>query len=199
MNNSEIGLNYEPFVGKDYEQGINGKKVMVLGYYIYGIKLEDNDTDALIKRVDISINHDNKEKDRWINNYRSFIRALTGKNDFSKEIGNEFWNKILFHTYIQEPLKGADSDPNELQLRNAQQPLIFVLKKYQPDVILVWTKKLFDKIEDFLDCQKDGMIRGNDTHITSASGKCISILVLKSFSRSFSPHKWHKIISDFLE
>jgi len=196
MNNSKIGLNYEPFVGIDYEHGIYEKKVIILGYYIYGTKPEDKDKDAIKKRVKISLQN-NIEKENWINNYRNFIKTLS-EDDYPYNYGEKIWNKVLFHTYIQEPLKEKKSKPRVFQIRNAQESLKFVIKEYQPDVILVWTKGLSDKLKQFLNYECSCLFKENESYIIKMEGKVIRVLVIDYFPYRFSPSTWRPIIHEFL-
>ena len=67
---------YLPFVGSAYELGINGKKVMALGYSIYGNKPQDVAADALINRVEWYLDDDNVAFESWMNSKHSVNYTL---------------------------------------------------------------------------------------------------------------------------
>jgi len=187
---------YLPFVGSSYDQGINGKKVMVLGYSIYGDKPQDTESAAVQNRVNWYLDDTNVEFEPWMNTYTHFIRALSGE-EISRGDSSIWWNKILFYSYVQEPLDGVRQAPTDEQLRSAVQPFLTVLQQYLPDVVLVWGKELYEVTPTF-DGHKGEPIDGNETWVYNIGGKEIRMLEMTHPSAGYSWSYWHEIIYKLL-
>ena len=104
-----IGIYFKPWVGEHYYDGINGKRVMVLGHCHYCDDGSENEqfTNDIINgyiewiRQGRPIERDNKGaiKDRWVRTYESFAKALLGYESGIEEI-SQVWDRILFYKMI---------------------------------------------------------------------------------------------------
>jgi len=193
MNNKP---HYLPFVGSAYDCGINGKKVMALGYSIYGDKPQDAAPEAVQDRVRWYLDDENVAFESWMNTYTNFIRALSNQ-EISRGESREWWDRIMFYSYIQEPLDRSRQDPTDEQCRNAVAPFQAVLKEYLPDVILVWGKGLY-AITPTLDGHKGEPIDSNGTWVYNVGGKEIRMLEMTHPSAGYSWSYWHEIIYKLL-
>jgi len=189
-------LKYLPFVGRDYAKGINGKKVMVMGYSIYGERPEDAAPTAVQDRVRMYLDDKNVPFDSWMNTYTKFIRALSGE-EISRGGSSEWWNKILFYSFIQEPLTGARKDPTPEQQKAAAAPFETILKQYKPDVVIAWGKDLYNATPALGGC--DGpSIDGNATWQYNIAGHKTILLDMTHPSAGYAWTYWHDIIQALL-
>jgi len=192
--------NYEPFRGANCEKGIEGKKIMVVGFSIYGGKDEDRKADALPIRVNM-YRDDNVPFDYWMNTYTKFIRAIKG--DYIRRGGSsDTWDLLLFYNYIQEPLNGTRIPPTAQQLNDAIKPFEEMVKEFKPDIILPWGKTLYNAIpKDFPSITgKEGEpIDGNETWQYELDGKIIRMLKMTHPSAGYSWKYWHEIINKLLK
>lgn len=202
--NSMVDVHFLPFVGKEYFNGIHGKKVLILGESIYGDKDEDKDADAIKRHLGWYLNEKEFTHENWMNTYTKSIRALSGDFGLSRSNSKQWWNKVIFYNYVQEPLNDARMRPTDKMFHDAEKPLLEVLERYAPDVILVWGVRLGSHLpscfikgknvilpdEDKTQCgTKTGTLHGYDIHAL--------IMYHPSYS-FFSPQKWHEMISQFL-
>lgn len=117
---NENGINYLPWVGPDYEKGINGKKIMALGHSHYcddgsdDEKFTINILKGYIKWIKQGCpqerDKNGKIKDLWTRTYRAFAKAFLGYESYEDEI-SLVWNRILFYNYVQVSVPSADSKP----------------------------------------------------------------------------------------
>lgn len=192
------GVKILPWVGGAYEEGIQGKKVMVLGYSLYGNKPEDSAPDALRVRVDL---YCNGEFEPWMNTYTKSFRALFGDPTIIREDCRDLFEKIVFYNYVQEPLTGARVDPTDEQLLASIVPFKAFLEEYLPDVIITWGKSLFQVLPGFEDDfkgHKGTSIEGADVWIYNIGGHEITVLEMTHPSAAFSYEYWSEVIRKLL-
>jgi hypothetical protein len=102
----------KPWVGKNYEKGFNGKKLMVVGVSHYATPEEWNPDFTTYIVKDCYLNPE-CERENWMKTYTVFERALAGREISGKE-KNEVWDSLAFWNFIQEPMsdwKGKATDP----------------------------------------------------------------------------------------
>ncbi|WP_426129889.1 hypothetical protein [Pararhizobium sp. PWRC1-1] len=122
-----------PFKGASYNQGINGKKVAVVGYSHWSEgEYPDNENFSaftLDKVMDGS----------WKPRFHSTIRNAFGFTSHS-----DFWNRVLFFNYVPTMIGtksqrfGTATDA-EAKIANAR--FEHILDDHKPELVFVFTKK----------------------------------------------------------
>ena len=158
------GVKFLPWIGDKYEDGIyydekgeidygkgKGKKLMVLNECLYNGETEKDAERALGENkyswlvYEIIHRFINKNSNFSLGvNHRPFIRferALAGKERLSMEERADLWNHVVFYTYVQESLDSLA--PTEKQYEDAQMMFLSLIDKCQPDIIVVWGKRLY--------------------------------------------------------
>ncbi len=192
-------LRIRPYVGKKYDEGWNGKKILILGESHYSENKDDveemtNDT------IRDFINNDN-EYEGWKSTFTCFERVLTNK-ELSQAERKDLWSRVIFYQFIQYVQDGPREAPKEEEIELSRAPFIEVVKSYKPDYIIVWGKRLYDYLPD---------LGGELEYITidetslpvwkyNIEGKVIPAMAINHPS---SPHgksreKWHPFIETFL-
>jgi len=186
---------YDPFIGQNWSQ--EEIKILVLGFSIYGDKEEDWLPDALIKRIVDWYCNDDFPYDRWMNTYTKFIRAIANEK-IRRGGSKECWDKLMFYTFIQEPLIGPRVKPTTQQIESAKEPFKKMLEIYAPDVILPWGKTLY-RVLTSLEGHSGVDIDGHETWIYPVVGKEIRMLNMTHPSAGYSWTKWHEVICKMLK
>lgn len=126
-------LEHKPFIGADYEQGINGKKIAVVGYsHWHEVKHSDHADWSLITMKKVITGE-------WQPRFFGAIR-----NNFGFSSHREFWNRVIFFNYVPtmigtgtERFETAADD--EAMIANAR--FVRIVDEYRPDLVFVFTKK----------------------------------------------------------
>lgn len=163
MEDNTSKINFNPWVGKNYEQGINGKKVLVLGESHYCAPVESRRCTGHIcnqenakKCSDFTIETMNEfVYSYWGGKYQqtflTFERQVTNK-ELSQEEREEFWNSLMFYNYLQYALEGPRQEPSPTQWKmwaQSEEAFEELLQKYLPDKIIVWGKRLFEALPEW--------------------------------------------------
>lgn len=210
----EDGIKFRPWVGPDYEKGVNGKKVMVLGHCHYCDDNSDDEgfTENIMRgyiqwvKQGCPLERDDKGKikDLWTRTYRAFAKAFLGYESDEDEV-SKVWDRVLFYNYVQVSVPFACSKPTTEDYHEAEMGFRSVLAQYEPDIILVWGnvyKKTPDNIKDGLNAYGcDINVEGTKVpcwEYTLPSGKTCKMLKLHHPSRGFSWKDAHKIIQEVL-
>lgn len=194
MNN----VNLKPWVGKNYQQGIQGKKIMVLGESHYSDhECDENFTTKIIAEHFLN---PADPHEGWKNTYTKFERALAG-HKLSQTEREELWNSFLFYNYIQEPLTDPRIKPMAIQYQEGQTPFWEVLEKYKPDGVIVWGERLYNRLPQ-------AGVQGEDIfgqHWTQetwqyllSDGHQVSVMPIQHPSGGFSWDLWHETITKFI-
>lgn len=143
------GVTFQPYIGDDYEQGINGTRLLILGESHY-CKERCRPVDAEAKsQFTRKIIRDLATSRSY--RYFTTILRLVLEESRSKKIHStprrDFWNKVAFYNYIQDfvGVKSLDR-PLKDQWQDAQQPLLNVLERLQPQLVLVTGQELKDHL-----------------------------------------------------
>ena len=132
---------FEPWVGCQYSEGINGKRIMVLGHVHVcdgcnncGVeKCDDFSTqkvveDYIVWRKNGTIPSPGYEK--WLQTYLNFVKAFFGFQPEPEVEETDFWNKIMFYNYLQLAVPTPTTQaPHDAYVR-AQEPFISVINSY---------------------------------------------------------------------
>lgn len=138
-----------PWVGRLYERGLNGKKIMALGESHYCADEKDA-TPGLTQNVITWHTDETIEHEGWMNTYTKFIRALSGDETLSRGGCKAWWDRLVFYNYIKEPITGPRVAPTEEQFDKSYEAFVDVVEKYKPDVIIAWGYRLYDNLREEL-------------------------------------------------
>lgn len=131
-------LTFLPFVGSSYgTNNIFGKKIMVLGDSHYGSVTSPSITkDVLAQYLNPNI-----EREGWMNTFLKFERSLVGK-ETTKQDSQTIWSSLLFYNYLQVLLDGPREAGTDQQYQDSEDAFFQVLEEYQPEILIVWGKRL---------------------------------------------------------
>lgn len=158
-------IKFRPWVGENYKQGFQNKKILILGDSHYCAK-DSNRNDACRSIGDCSYDCMNETCYNMTHDlirgeymeYRSGRAKSAGhlqtiltfeKNLFgytpSPQESLDFWNSVIFYNYIQhsqyKPRGRRDTKAEEID--DYKEAFKEVLAEYQPDYIIIWSKFLF--------------------------------------------------------
>lgn len=154
-----------PHVGKHYDKGINGKKVLVLGASFYcdkDCKYRANCTDLLTRdssKYNLTCPEYNGKKDENGNSLRlsnepsnvddSYSAYKIFEKLFIEATGIEdMWNHITFTNYVQFFLPSKETKEEYLTERDYLAFIEVVQHhEYDPDVIIVWGKPVREELQ----------------------------------------------------
>lgn len=145
---------FDPWIGRKYQQGINGKRIWILGHVHVcggceecGTKSSQDECSQFTNRV--ITDYLTWKKDRifpddyhWQLTYESFEKAFNGKYLDEKE-SFDFWDSIMFSNFVQSTVPEWDALPSQEQYDNSQLAFWEILKEYNPDLIIVWGNPAF--------------------------------------------------------
>jgi len=148
---------FYPRVGKNYEKGFNGLKLLILGESHYCDekcescgKQSKHDCSDFTKDVFnryIDYKKGNGENEKWMNTFTRFTNVIL-ENQVDNETLIDFWDSVIFYNYVQSSTKGPRISPTSQQFNESKDAFIEVLEKYKPDLIVVWGHRLWDNLPD---------------------------------------------------
>lgn len=124
---------HKPFKGDHYEQGINGKRIAVVGYSFW---------------------HDGEHSDSENWGVFTLSQVLSGawkprffstiRNSFGFSNQREFWNRVLFFNYVPTIIgtgaeRFATATNEEAAIANSRFERL--IDEHRPDLVFVFTKK----------------------------------------------------------
>lgn len=199
---------FKPWIGSKYEEGINGKRVMILGHNHYCdertvcdrcpvqdcLNLTTEIVEQYLKNPIPDSDH------RWKVAYNAFERAMCGKTP-SEDERIDLWDHLLFYNLVQEAMPTPDTKPYAKQYSAALDPFRTVLEQFEPDVIFAWGNGAYNHTPNdggspisqiiFEKCSAIGWRYLNYS-------KPIDIFKIRHPSRSFSWRMWHEIVMKVL-
>ncbi len=189
-----------PFVGRQYEKGICGKRVMVLGESHYCAHPEE-----AVPGLTISIIKDlfdpTSEHEPYKNTYTKFERALAGKA-LSFPEKEAVWNSVLFYNYVQCPITGARVSPTSQEFASSEAAFFEVLEQYRPHCVIAWGKRLYNNLPRRGYQLPDLLLPDGDSLETWAyplrNGHVVAVLPVTHPSAAFVPEYWYKVIQQFI-
>lgn len=209
----KAGVKFLPFVGDQYSYGISfndngelvlgtkenpGKKVLVLGESHYCDEgLSDEELSSFTREV-LDCYLKSEERYSWMRTFLKFERALSNAdtNIDSKSI----WNHLMFYNYLQCPLRGLRMAGDSRRYEDATTPFFAILKKYKPDYIIVWGRRLFVNLPSE-NVQEGEYIPSIEINIWSyqIDGHTIMVLPVVHPSGGFLWGYWHEVIVELLK
>lgn len=193
-------VKFNPWVGSAYAQGIEGKKMLVLGESHYCADPADA-TPEITNRIIKLLFDPNAEHEDFMNTYTKFERALAGKPlSFAEK--EQWWNKIIFYNYVQTPLSGPRKEPIQQEFTDSEAAFFEVLEMYRPDCVVVWGKRLYNNLPKRGRQLDDLILPDGDGFETWAydlpDGHTVELLPITHPSAAFIPKYWHKVIWAFI-
>lgn len=201
-------VKFKPWVGENYETGIHqGKKLMILGESHYCANPETEATEDITIKIIEDLLDPFSEYEGYKNTYTKFAKAVVGEKQFSDETKKEFWQHVIFYNYVQTAISGARVSPTTEQFRNSEQAFFEIISQYQPDLIIVWGKRLYNNLPQqgtqLPDLQiSQGIYAGESSEVWSYTigGKTIVLLPITHPSASMFELQYHKdLIYQFIE
>lgn len=190
-----------PWVGQNYAQGYysHGKRVLVLGESHYCSSPEEFVPEITINVI-MDLLDPNSGHEAYKNTYTKFAKAYSGI--FGKlEEGDKvrIWHSLAFYNYVQFPITGPRTAPNEQEFRDSKVAFWNVLEELQPDLLIVWGQRLYKHLPN---CGRQGqdVPTGDGKSIetweyTLLNGHTVRVLPINHPSSGFNPEKWHRVIS----
>ena len=209
----KAGVKFLPFVGDQYSYGISfndngelvlgteakpGKKVLVLGESHYCDEdLSDEELSSFTREV-LDCYLKSEERYSWMRTFLKFERALSNAdtNIDSKSI----WYHLMFYNYLQCPLRGLRMAGDSRRYEDATTPFFAILKKYKPDYIIVWGRRLFVNLPSE-NVQEGEYMPSIEINIWSyqIDGHTIMVLPVVHPSGGFLWGYWHEVIVELLK
>lgn len=126
-------IEHKPFKGAEYEQGIKGKKIAIVGYSHW----HDGECSDSADWSTFTI--ENVIKGEWKPRFFGSIR-----NSFNFNSHKDFWNRVLFFNYVPTMIgigaeRFASATDQEAAVANTRFERI--IDEYRPDIVFVFTKK----------------------------------------------------------
>ncbi len=189
-----------PWVGNQYAQGINGKRVMVLGESHYCAH-ESEAVPAITNNI-IRLLFDNEsEHEGFMNTYTKFGRALAGGQRYDQD-KEALWSSVMFYNYVQTPISEARKAPKKEEFTNSEAALFDLLEQYRPHCMIVWGSRLYNNLPRKGNQTEDIKLRDGKIIETwsykLASGHMVYILPITHPSAAFTPEYWHEAIHRFI-
>ena len=184
---------FKPWVGKSYNQGYLGKQILVLGESHYCGHCKENNQCG-----DLSINDDacrnfttntiksflNYQKGeeahcRWMNTNTKFTNVFHNEK-VNVETMLQFWDSIIFYNYVQFGTDGPRISPKKSEFSESEKAFFEVLKEYKPDIVIVWGKRLWDKLPNSIANVDFHTLRNADEkfYFSDKAGKKIQVYVI---------------------
>lgn len=138
-------IRFLPYIGASYNSGgIFSRRIMVLGDSHYCADPAE-EVPSLTRDVINYYLDPSSANEGWMQTYRKFERSLVNR-ETTPDDSIRIWNSLLFYNFLQVPLSGPRVAGTTAEYRDACQPFFEVIDTYQPEVIIVWGKRLWDKM-----------------------------------------------------
>jgi len=139
---------FEPWVGDNYSNGFNGKRILALGDSHYSKGNEDENFVHNLVEHFIAYKRGDTGHLGYMNTYTKFANIVLGEK-VDKEATIDFWNSIVFYNYVQKSQAGHSISPSEKEYDSSQNAFEEILEEYQPDLIIIWGWRLRSKITKY--------------------------------------------------
>jgi hypothetical protein len=128
-------IEHIPWCGSDYQAGIDGQRIAIMGYSHH---VEEDDSNEVTRQVVQSVIDGEKS---GADQYAFFCRI---RDYFGFTSHREFWNRVLFFNYLADRV-GKDEDRfksgTDEQIKCATTRFDRIICKWRPAKVLVFTKK----------------------------------------------------------
>jgi len=158
---------FRPWVGENYyNAGFNGNRILVLGESCYcgwcdecggntllpgGKEGEDwweedcrNKIPEVVTKF-LGYKNGKVPHKHYMNGYRRFTDIFLG-HECTPEETQTFWNSCVLYNYVQTALDKARKAPKQWEWDTGKEPFFEVLEEYDPDVVIAWSKELWNNM-----------------------------------------------------
>lgn len=208
-------VNFKPWVGPKYSDGLHGKKIMILGDSHYckdelkegGVcwpSCIKSKMKTTCKTQTSDVIEDylyDYRGQHYLQVFQACDRAYYGK-ETSQQEKEDFWNSVIFYNYFQNSQKGPRE---ELEItEDAEKAFKEVLEKYLPDLIIVWGRRLYDYylpnwegVASKIEIEEN---KTTDSWTYNIKGKNIQVMVVHHPSQGLgkSWEYWHPFYKKFI-
>ncbi len=202
---------FQPFVGKDYANGGRfGKRIMILGESHYCDEGCADCGDCRLHRECMSFTqnvlgdylNENNERQNWMRTFLKFERSLVGE-ETDQAMRMKIWSSVVFFNYLQVAMGGPREAGTDEQYRQADKAFFEALDKFQPEYVIVWGQRLWNKLpgerwQDGEEIHVDGTSVGTGYYLLS-NGMKVKAMAVNHPSVGYSWDYWHKVIASFLQ
>jgi hypothetical protein len=128
-------LKWYPFIGKDYENGVSEKKILLVGESHY----HENNEQSISKHdrpefTKIVINELAIQRRYWSTKmFSNLHRTLIGNDIFDSA---KLWNSLAFYNFVQRPMETNKGRPTESDLMSGWEVFFKVVEVLNPDVCI---------------------------------------------------------------
>jgi hypothetical protein len=138
----------------------------------------------------------------YMNTFTHFERAVFNK-ELSQSEKEEFWNSVVFYNYLQKAMKSPGMRPGSKLYPDSFDAFIEVIECYQPDLIIVWGKRLFSNLPEGngkkgIPLNINGTLYEQSRIYYLSNGKEIKVFGVNHPSHAFEREYWHQILSSAL-
>lgn len=137
---------FDPWKGVNYDDGVGGVRVMLLGESHYGHSHDaaPTFTHGVVERYTTG-----KRLAFFTRIAALFINEAKGCYlDDAQRRG--FYDRVAFCNYIQELLPRNRMPPTEEQWRSAREPLLETVAELRPDIVVILGRRLAGRVETVL-------------------------------------------------
>lgn len=139
-------VQFLPYIGKHYEKGFCGKKLLVLGESHYDDDEHSHSefTRDVVKDF-LAYQIGEKAHSDWMNTHTKFVKAFFYGNSDNVNIV-DFYEHIAFYNYVQTFVADTRQAPTKEQFEQSEKAFFEVLEELQPDIIVAWGYRLWDNM-----------------------------------------------------
>lgn len=132
---------FHPWIGNQYENGLRGAKVLILGesHYLWN-KYGGRDESKNVVQQTIDQGPGNRF---WHRVQIGFIGHVA-----TAEERRDFWESVAFYNFIQKPMTSHRTRPTAKQWQFAADPFLGILDRLKPELVAVFGKGVFSRLQD---------------------------------------------------
>ena len=203
---------FEPWVGKDYPTGgLFHKKILIIGESHYcgsedcngkcGFRdfPEGGCEDFTYKTIKDYLS--GNCTDRWTRTFKKFERSLVNEVT-SLEESDQIWQSLAFFNYLQVAMTRARKAGTNEDYMESQIAFFEVIEKLQPELVIIWGKRLFYKLPEKDWIEGDSLIKdGYDVkngYYQLKNGRKTRCIAVYHPSSGYSWDRCYKVISSQL-
>ncbi|MDY5858888.1 MAG: HNH endonuclease [Porphyromonas sp.] len=191
----------DPWIGKNYNEGIGGKRIIGLGEGHYCASPSDA-RPTLTQEIIVDLFDKTSPHEGYKNTYTKFAKALVGPGVDSVTARELCYNSIGFYNYVQEPISGARIAPTKEQFESSAPAFRDMLEQQRPERVIAWGKRLYEALPSdgyaLPDLEVDGKSYRRWCY-TLSDGFAVPVLEMTHPSAAYSPEEWNKVIKVFLQ
>lgn len=209
MSEMENNMFFQPFVGKHYaDGGMFGKRIMILGESHYCDEGCADCGDCRLHRECMGFTQnvladyldETNERQDWMRTFVKFERSLVGE-ETDQALRQKIWDSVVFFNYLQVAMGGPREAGTSAQYRQAGEAFFEALDKYQPEYVVVWGKRLWDKMpgerwQDGEPIVVDGCSTATGAYLLS-NGRRVKAMAVNHPSVGYSWDYWYRVLEKF--